>query len=88
MSWGGQPTLDNDFGASASIRLFVITCALVAKICAGGGKEMAKYQKRYCCFPLKIPWGPRTGLVSKYKELCLDVTPPPLQGSAPPTKRY
>jgi hypothetical protein len=37
---------------------------------------MEKYQKRYHCFPLEIPRGPRTELVSKYKELPLDVTPP------------
>ncbi len=39
--------------------------ALVAIICAGGGREMAKYQKQYRHFPLKIPQGPRSELVSK-----------------------
>ncbi len=57
--------------------------AIVAEICAGGGREMAKYRKRYRCFPLKIPRGPRTELVSKYKELCLDVIPPPRVGAPP-----
>jgi hypothetical protein len=55
--------------------------ALVAKICAGGGKEMTKYCKQNCCFPLQIPRGPRTELVAKYKELCLDVIPPPHEGA-------
>jgi hypothetical protein len=49
--------------------------ALVAKICAGWGKEMTKYQKRNCHFPLQIPRGPRTEIVAKYKELRLDVIP-------------
>ncbi len=53
--------------------------ALVAEICAGGGREMAKYRKRYHHFPLKIPRGPRIERASKYKELCLDVTPPPMR---------
>jgi hypothetical protein len=51
--------------------------AIVAEIRAGGGREMATYQKRCRCFPLKIPRGPRAELVSKYEELCLDVIPPP-----------
>jgi hypothetical protein len=38
---------------------------------------MAKYQQVNCHFPLAIPRGPRTELVSKYEELCLDITPPP-----------
>ncbi len=42
---------------------------------------MVKYQKRYHRFPLKIPWGPRTELVSKYEELRLDITPPPREGA-------
>ena len=50
--------------------------ALVAEIRAGGGEEMKKYQKAHQRFPLWIPRGPRTELVGKYKELCLDVTPP------------
>jgi hypothetical protein len=54
-------------------------CTLVAEIRAGGGREMAKYQKRYRRFPLEIPRGPRTELVSKYKELRLGVTPPPMR---------
>ncbi len=54
-------------------------CALVAKIPAGGGREMAKYRKRYQRFPLKIPWGPCTELASKYKELRLNVIPPPVR---------
>ncbi len=33
---------------------------------------MVKYQKLCCHFPLKIPRGPSTGLVSKYKKLHLD----------------
>jgi hypothetical protein len=49
---------------------------------------MVQYWKRYCQFPLKIPRGPRAELVGKYKELRLDVIPPPLQGSAPPTDGY
>jgi hypothetical protein len=55
-------------------------CSFVAEICAGGGREMAKYQKWYHRFPLEIPRGPRTELVSKYKELHLNVTPPPREG--------
>jgi hypothetical protein len=38
---------------------------------------MVTYQKRCHRFPLKIPRGPRAELVSKYKELRLDVIPPP-----------
>ncbi len=38
---------------------------------------MATYRKRRHRFPLKIPWGPRVDLVSKYEELRLDVIPPP-----------
>jgi hypothetical protein len=53
--------------------------AIVAEICTGGGREMAKYRKRYRCFPLKIPRGPRAELVSKYEELHLDVIPPPMR---------
>ncbi len=45
--------------------------ALVAEICTGGGREMAKYQKRYHCFPLKIPWGPHTELVSNTRSYVL-----------------
>ena len=52
---------------------------IVAEICAGGGREMATYQKRCRCFPLKIPRGHRAELVSKYKELRLDVIPPPVR---------
>ena len=55
--------------------------AIVAEIRAGGGREMATYQKRCRCFPLKIPRGPRAELVSKYEELRLDVTPPPCEGA-------
>ncbi len=55
--------------------------AIVAEICAGGGREMATYQKRCRCFPLKIPRGPCAELVSKYKELRLDVIPPPHEGA-------
>jgi hypothetical protein len=51
--------------------------ALVAEICAGGAKEMTAYRKRSRRFPLRIPRGPRTGLVGAYEELRLDVTPPP-----------
>ncbi len=42
MSWGGQPTLGDGFGASASGCLFCHNsdhCALVAKICSGGGRR-------------------------------------------------
>ncbi len=39
--------------------------AIVAEICAGGGREMATYQKRCHCFPLKIPRVPCAELVSK-----------------------
>jgi hypothetical protein len=53
--------------------------AIVAEICAGGGREMATYRKRCRCFPLKIPQGPRAELVSKYEELRLDVIPPPVR---------
>jgi hypothetical protein len=62
--------------------------AIVAEIRAGGGRAMAKYQKWCRRFPLKIPWGPHAELVSKYEELRLDVIPPPLRGSAPPTDGY
>jgi hypothetical protein len=40
---------------------------------------MATYQKRCPCFPLKITQGPHAELMSKYKELCLDVIPPPVR---------
>jgi hypothetical protein len=53
--------------------------AIVAEIRAGGGRAMAKYRKQCHCFPLKIPWGPRAELVNKYKELHLDVIPPPVR---------
>ncbi len=53
--------------------------ALVAKIRVGGGGEMAKYQKQYQCFPLKIPQGPCTELASKYQELRLDIIPCPMR---------
>ncbi len=60
--------------------------AIVTEICAGGGREMATYQKRCHCSPLKIPWGPRTELMSKYEELHLDVIPPPVRER--PTNRW
>ncbi len=53
--------------------------ALVAKICTGEGKEMTKYQKRNCRFPLQTPRGPHTELVAKYKELRLNLIPPPVR---------
>jgi hypothetical protein len=40
---------------------------------------MAKYRKQYHRFTLKIPQGPRAELVSKYKELRLDIIPPPVR---------
>jgi hypothetical protein len=40
---------------------------------------MAQYQKRYRQLPLKIPRGPCTELVGKYKKLCLDVIPSPVK---------
>jgi hypothetical protein len=49
--------------------------AIVAEICAGGGREMKRYRKKYQRFPLKIPRGPLAELVSKYEELRQDVTP-------------
>jgi len=55
--------------------------ALVAEICAGGGREMVAYRKRHHRFPLKIPRGPRTELVGAYEELRLDVIPPPREGA-------
>ncbi len=42
---------------------------------------MATYQKWCPHFPLKIPQGPRAELMSKYKELRLDVIPPPREGA-------
>ena len=51
--------------------------ALLAEICAGGGKEMKKYQKAHQCFPFRIPQGPPTVLVGKYEEIRIDVIPPP-----------
>ncbi len=47
---------------------------------------MATYQKRCHCFPLEIPRGPHAELVSKYKELRLDVIPLPVR--ARPAKRW
>ena len=38
---------------------------------------MKRYRKMYRRFPLKIPRGPRTELVSKYEVLRQDVIPPP-----------
>ena len=76
----GKPTADDGFGASASDNLFVIiptTVLLLLKFTLGGGKEIVAYRKRYRCFPLRIPWGPRTRLVGAYEELRLDVAPPP-----------
>jgi hypothetical protein len=49
---------------------------------------MAKYQKRYHCFPLKIPRGPCTGLVSKDEELHLEVTPPSQVPREHPANRW
>ncbi len=40
---------------------------------------MTAYRKRPRRFPLRIPRGPRTGLVGAYEELRLDVTPPPVR---------
>ncbi len=51
--------------------------ALVAKICAGGGRVMTKYRRRYCRFPLRVPSEPHTKLVGAYEELRCDVIPPP-----------
>ncbi len=56
-----------------------LTIALIAEICTGGGREMARYWKQYRQFPFKIPRGPRTELVGKYKELRLHVTPLPMR---------
>jgi hypothetical protein len=40
---------------------------------------MTKYQKRNCRFPLQIPQGPHTEHVAKYKELHLNIIPPPVR---------
>jgi hypothetical protein len=48
---------------------------------------MVKYQWVICHFPLAIPRGPHTELVSKYKELRPDITPPPVR-ERPPTNGY
>ena len=61
--------------------------ALVAKIRAGGGREMKKYRRRYRCFPLRVPSEPHTELVGAYEELRRDVIPPP-KGNARPTDGF
>jgi hypothetical protein len=57
--------------------------ALVPKFAQGGGGGNEEVLgQRYQRFPLQIPQGPRTELKGAYKELRLDVIPPP-RGGAP-----